>query len=119
MFESVTKRRKNPLINIFGWTLLAVCCVVFVFIGFSPNSNFLGQGGAAAEVNGKAISLREYQEMLERLEDSNQGGDREAQRRLRQRVLDIFSHALTDCAGSIKIKLFCDRWTGGPNSARY
>lgn len=89
MFESVTKRRKNPLINLFGWSLLAVCCVVFVFIGFSPNNSFLGSGGAAAEVNGDAISLRDYKEILDRL-DNNQGpSDRDSQRKMRENAINI------------------------------
>ncbi len=91
VFESVTKRRKNPLINIFGWTLLTVVCVVFVFIGFSPNSSFLGQGGAAAEVNGDAISLREFKELLDRL-DSNSGQapqGQEGRRRVQENALNI------------------------------
>jgi peptidyl-prolyl cis-trans isomerase D len=90
VFESVTKRRKNPIINIFGWTLLTVVCVVFVFIGFSPNSSFLGSGGAAAEVNGDAISLRDYKELLDRLENNNQGGnDSEARRRTQDNAINI------------------------------
>lgn len=89
MFESVTKRRKNPLINIFGWTLLTVVCVVFIFIGFSPNSSFLGQGGAAAEVNGEAISLREYKTLLDQIDANSQGEkDREAQRRIREQTIN-------------------------------
>ena len=80
MFESVTKRRKNPFINAFGWFLLITVCVVFVFIGFSPDSSLLVQGGTAAEVNGEAISLREFKELVDRLEaDSKTSGkqDRE------------------------------------------
>jgi peptidyl-prolyl cis-trans isomerase D len=88
MFESVTKRRKNPLINIFGWTLLTLVCIVFVFVGFSPDSSFLGRGGAAAEVNGDAISLRDYKELLDRLE-SNQSGDREARRQNQETAVNI------------------------------
>lgn len=90
MFESVTKRRKNPFINAFGWTLLIIVCVVFVFIGFSPNSNFLGQGGAAAEVNGDAISLREFKELLDRLDqNSGSGGGAEARRRVSENAINI------------------------------
>jgi peptidyl-prolyl cis-trans isomerase D len=90
VFEGVTKRRKNPVINIFGWTLLIVVCVVFVFIGFSPNSNFLGRGGAAAQVNGDAISLREFKELLDRLDSGRQAGtSQEAQRKMKENALDI------------------------------
>ncbi len=90
MFEGVTKRRKNPLINIFGWTLLIVVCVVFVFIGFSPNSNFLGRGGAAAQVNGDAISLREFKELLDRLDSSQQAGtSKEARQKMQENAINI------------------------------
>ena len=76
MFESVTKKRKNPFINIFGWFLLSVVCVVFVFIGFSPNSGFLNTGGAAAEVNGEAISRKDFKELVDRL---SRNGDQSGQ----------------------------------------
>ncbi len=90
MFEGVTKRRKNPIINIFGWTLLIIVCVVFVFIGFSPNSNFLGRGGAAAQVNGDAISLREFKELLDRLDSSQQAGtSQEARQKMQANAIDI------------------------------
>lgn len=88
MFESVTKKRKNPIINIFGWSLLTLVCVVFIFVGFSPDSSFLGRGGAAAEVNGDAISLRDYKELLDRLEN-NQGEDREARQKVQQNAVNI------------------------------
>jgi len=88
MFESVTKKRKNPILNIFGWSLLTLVCVVFIFVGFSPDSSFLGSGGAAAEVNGDAISLRDYKELLDRLEN-NQGADRGAQQQVRQNAVNI------------------------------
>ncbi len=90
MFEGVTKRRKNPIINIFGWTLLIVVCVVFVFLGFSPNSNFLGRGGAAAQVNGDAISLREFKDLLDRLDSSRQAGtSKEATQKMQENAIDI------------------------------
>lgn len=90
MFESVTKRRKNPLFNAFGWFLLIVVCVVFVFIGFSPRSSFLTSGGAAAQVNGDAISLREYKELLDRLDSNNQGASTpESQKAMRENAINI------------------------------
>ncbi len=88
MFESVTKKRKNPIINIFGWSLLTLVCVVFIFVGFSPDSSFLGSGGAAAEVNGDAISLRDYKELLDRLEN-NQGEDRDARQKVQENAVNI------------------------------
>jgi peptidyl-prolyl cis-trans isomerase D len=89
VFESVTKKRKNPIINIFGWTLLIVVCIVFVFIGFSPNSQFLGQGGAAAEVNGDAISLRDFKELLDRLDNNGQATGQDARRQMNQNAMNI------------------------------
>ncbi len=91
MFESVTKKRKNPIINIFGWFLLSVVCVVFVFIGFSPNSGFLSSGGTAAEVNGKAISLRDFKDLVDRLDSRNQsnGDSRQARRRMEENAINI------------------------------
>ncbi len=89
VFESVTKRRKNPLINIFGWTLLTVVCVVFVFIGFSPNSSMLGQGGAAAQVNGDAISLREYKELLDRLDSNGQSQGKDQRKQMQENAINI------------------------------
>ncbi len=88
VFESVTKRRKNPFINIFGWTLLTVVCVVFVFIGFSPNSQFLGQGGAAAEVNGEAISLKDYKDMYDRFSSNSKATTRDARKDLQQNTIN-------------------------------
>lgn len=90
MFESVTKRRKNPIVNIFGWSLLTIVCVIFIFIGFSPSSNLLGSGGAAAEVNGDAISLREYKELVDRLgENKGAGTDRESRRKMQENAINI------------------------------
>ncbi|MCB0379340.1 MAG: SurA N-terminal domain-containing protein [Bdellovibrionales bacterium] len=90
MFEGITKRRKNPVVNFFGWAMLAIVCVIFVFIGFSPNSNFLGGGGAAAEVNGDAISLRDFKELVERLENQQKTPrDRDASRELQKNALNI------------------------------
>ena len=88
MFESVTKKRKNPIINIFGWFLLTIVCVVFVFIGFSPNSGFLGRGGTAAEVNGEAISIRDFKESMDRMSSERQGDDPGSSRRIRENTIN-------------------------------
>ncbi len=90
MFESVTKRRKNPIVNIFGWSLLFLVCLVFIFVGFSPDSSILGSGGAAAEVNSDAISLRDYKELLDRLDSNKQApSDRDSQIKLQQDAINI------------------------------
>ena len=91
MFESITKKRKNPIINYFGWGLIAIVCVIFIFIGFSPDSSFLGSSGAAAEVNGHAISLRDFKQMVERMEEGQKAGDnsREARLRLQKQAIDL------------------------------
>ena len=90
MFESITKKRKNRLINYFGWALLGLCCLVFVFM-FDVNQGFLGTTGAAAEVNGEAISLRAFSELVDRMESqgNSAGGDAESQRRLRQNAINM------------------------------
>lgn len=70
--------------------MIASVCVVFVFVGFSPDQGILGTGGAAAEVNGDAISLRDYKELLDRLDNDNQGGnDREARTRVQENAINI------------------------------
>ena len=89
MFESVTKRRKNPFINAFGWSLLTVVCIVFVFVGFSPDSSVLGRGGAAAQVNGDAISLKDYKQMMDRLSQRQKPGQgKEARRRMQENAIN-------------------------------
>ena len=110
MFESVRKKRKNPVINIFGWFLLSVVCVVFIFIGFSPNSSFLSSGGTAAEVNGKAISLRDFKELLDRLEsrsgDPSRGNSREARRRMQQNAINILINESLITQGTDELNIF-------------
>ena len=88
MFESVTKKRKNPIYNIIGWTLLAVCCVVFIFLGLTPSNTGLVRGGAAGHVNGDAISLRDFKQLLDRL-DNSQNGARDGGRRVEENAMNI------------------------------
>ena len=107
MFESVTKKRKNPIINFFGWFLLSLVCVVFVFIGFSPGSGFLESGGAAAEVNGEAISLREYKELLDRLEDSRRQGENGRQRgQLERNAINLLINQSLITQGADELNVF-------------
>lgn len=71
--------------------MIVSVCVVFVFVGFSPDQGLLGTGGAAAEVNGDAISLRDYKELLDRLDNDNQAGgnDKEARNRVQENAINI------------------------------
>ena len=64
--------------------------MVFVFIGFSPNSGFLNSGGAAAEVNGEAVSLKDFKELVDRL-DSREGDQtgRQARIKMEKRAIDM------------------------------
>jgi len=90
VFEGITKKRKNRLINYFGWGLIIICCAVFVFIGYDFNSGFLGTTGAAAQVNGEAISIKEYSDLLDRLENQgNRGTDSESQKKNRRDAIEI------------------------------
>ena len=86
MFEGILKKRKNPIIQFVGWALLGLVCIIFIFIGFSPNSNFLAQGGGAAHVNGHMISLRDYKRLSDQLD---QGGGKEPSENQGQKALDI------------------------------
>ncbi|MCJ8276630.1 MAG: SurA N-terminal domain-containing protein, partial [Bdellovibrionales bacterium] len=89
MFESITKKRKNPIINFVGWSLLIIVCVIFVFIGFSPSSQFLGSGGAAAEVNGDAISLREFKDLVDRMGNQNPSSNSDARKRMQASAMNM------------------------------
>lgn len=69
MFEGITKRRKNPLYNIAGWALLILVCLIFVFVGYSPELDF-ASSSSVAEVNGETISYMDYSRYYERLQES-------------------------------------------------
>jgi len=70
MFESIYKKRKNPLFNLAGWGLLGLICIIFMFVGYSPNVNFMGSSAAVANVNGEAISYSDFNRYFERVEES-------------------------------------------------
>jgi peptidyl-prolyl cis-trans isomerase D len=70
MFEAVYKKRKNPIYNIAGWALLLLVCVIFMFVGYSPNVDFMGSASSVAEVNGDPISYADYTRYFERLQES-------------------------------------------------
>lgn len=73
------------VIGVFG-----SICLVFVFLDIGPGqfANF-GMGGGAAQVNSKIISIRDYREYLQRLED-RQGSSISPEQRtqLRRRALE-------------------------------
>ena len=46
MFEGIYKKRKNPIFNIAGWLLLILVCFIFLFVGYSPDVDFMGSGGS-------------------------------------------------------------------------
>ena len=88
LFEPIRKKRKNPFLNFIGWSLIVFVCIVFIFIGYDFNSSNLGSTGAAAEVNGTAISLRAFLDRVKNVEDSQQGqrGDR---KELKSQILNL------------------------------
>ena len=70
MFESIYKKRKNPIFNIAGWGLLVLVCMIFMFVGYSPNVDFMGSGNSVAQVNGEAISYSQFSRYLERVQEN-------------------------------------------------
>lgn len=73
MFEGITKKRKNPIYNIAGWALLILVCLIFVFVGYSPDVDFMGSSSSVAEVNGQTISYMDFNRYYERLQESRGG----------------------------------------------
>lgn len=66
--------------NYIGYGLMAVVCVAFIFAGFFPDFGFMGSGsvgGGAATVNGQMISLNDFRETLENVQQDskNRGQD--------------------------------------------
>ncbi len=70
MFEGITKKRKNPIYNIAGWALLILVCLIFMFVGYSPEVDFMGSSSTVAEVNGESISYMDFNRYYERLQES-------------------------------------------------
>ncbi len=68
MFESVLKKRKNPLYNLVGWFLLTVATIALAFIGLTGGSSLFNTGGAAAEVNSEMISSAEVLQIVKNQE---------------------------------------------------
>lgn len=73
MFEAMYKKRKNPVYNIAGWGLLILVCIIFMFVGYSPDVDILGSGSSVAEVNGETISYTDFSRYYERLQESRNG----------------------------------------------
>lgn len=69
MFEAIYKKRKNPIFNIAGWVLLALVCLIFMFVGYSPDVDFMGSASSVARVNGETISYAEFSRYLERAQE--------------------------------------------------
>lgn len=74
MFEPIYKKRKNPIYNIAGWALLALVCIIFMFVGYSPNVDFMGSSSSVAEVNGEAISYSDFSRYYDRLQENRNNG---------------------------------------------
>jgi hypothetical protein len=64
MFESIYKKRKNPLFNIAGWGLLGLICLIFMFVGYSPNVSFMGSASAVA-MRTSAVTLNVCRKTVE------------------------------------------------------
>lgn len=97
MFEGITKRRKNPVYNIAGWVLLILVCIIFMFVGYSPDVDFMGSGSSVANVNGETISFNDFNRYYERLQEGRQGGkinEQESQRMKDRAVNDLVDRSL-------------------------
>lgn len=69
MFEGIYKKRKNPIFNIAGWVLLVLVCLIFMFVGYSPDVDLMGSASSVAQVNGETISYAEFSRYLERVQE--------------------------------------------------
>lgn len=90
MFEGIYKKRKNPIFNIAGWLLLVLVCLIFMFVGYSPDVDFMGSGSSVAQVNGETISYTEFSRYLERVQESRGAAKMSAEerKRLNKEVVD-------------------------------
>lgn len=88
MFESIRKKRKNPIVNFIGWSLIVFVCVVFIFIGYDFNSGVLSGQGAVAEVNGVPISPLELKQRVENLQRSQGARASQDASELRRQALE-------------------------------
>ena len=67
MFEALKKKSRNNTKQITAWVLFGMIILVFIFWGLTPRNQSISAGGPAAQVNSRAISLREYAEAVENL----------------------------------------------------
>ena len=90
MFEGIYKKRKNPIFNIAGWLLLILVCFIFLFVGYSPDVDFMGSGSSVAQVNGETISYTEFSRYLDRVQESRGAAKMsdEERKRLNREVVD-------------------------------
>lgn len=93
MFEGITKKRKNPLYNIAGWALLILVCLIFVFVGYSPELEFTSST-SVAEVNGETISYMDFSRYYDRLQESR--GNTKITEPERRRIQDRAVNDLVD-----------------------
>lgn len=85
MFESMYKKRKNPVYNIAGWALLALVCIIFMFVGYSPNVDFMGNSSSVAEVNGEVISYADFSRYYEQVQENQNSKKMTAPERMRMK----------------------------------
>jgi peptidyl-prolyl cis-trans isomerase D len=90
VFEGIYKKRKNPIFNIAGWFLLVLVCLIFMFVGYSPDVDFMGSGSSVAQVNGETISYTEFSRYLDRVQESRGAAkmSEEERKRLNREVVD-------------------------------
>lgn len=83
MFEAIYKKRKNPVFNIAGWVLLVLVCLIFMFVGYSPDVDFMGSASSVAQVNGEVISYAEFSRYLERVQEDRKNDKMSSDERLK------------------------------------
>ena len=71
MFEqlkyNMKYNRRNVMKSVTAWGIFGIIILVFIFWGLTPHNESVGQGGAAAVVNGTTISPAKFMEARERL----------------------------------------------------
>ncbi len=91
MFEGFYKKRKNPIMNIIGWSLLILAAAAVALFGLMPNTSQLGAGGGAAEVNGEIIPIGQINQLVKARTKSNPNTKKQSvaeQRAMRQGVVE-------------------------------
>lgn len=57
--------RRYVLRSLTAWVLFGAIIIVFIFWGLTPHHAGVAQGGAAAQVNGKTVSIAEFSQQVE------------------------------------------------------